>query len=305
MTGEPVEGIEGAIWIEAGRPQLDGQGNILYLAAYLIDDEIQVGYFYGVPGQLQLLLETGQIAPGYDDPSKVIAWLGQGNLAEDGTMSLWVEVEGLQGDWIPHIYSGTPNQLFLALSDGGPAPDSPEGATMGTINSPKINADGLLATWGFIHDYGTPGTIVDVVMAGDPDELRLVAYGTGPAPDIEGGATFQLGEVPSVGGLAFNDLGWAAFSAWFEGPLVDETNGLGLFAGTADDLRLVARLSYPAPGMEDGVLFTNFLWEQIHLDANGNAPFVGFVDGPGIDEINDIGVWYGPREHLQFVDTLR
>ncbi len=113
------------------------------------------------------------------------------------------------------------------------------------------------------------------------------------------------GTTPSVGGVGFNDLGWVGFSAFFEGPLVDETNHFGLFLGPADDLRLVARQGFQAPGMEAGVEFSNFLTPTPRVASPGDVGFIGSVAGPGIDETNNVAVWTGPREAPQLVSAIR
>jgi len=307
--GDPVECIDGGVWSAVGGSLIDGQGNLLWIGNWMVDEIEHFGYFYGAPGDYQLVLEALTPAPGYDDPNIFIVDVDGPNLAEDGTMMLWVEVDDNLVDYYGtrHVYMGRPGDLDLILYDGGPAPDAPEGTSLLFTpgHDPYVNASGQLAHWDTLHDFITPGDYIDGILAGDPDDLRIVAYGTGPAPDIEGGATFLDGEVPSVGGLGFNDLGWVAFSAWFEGPLVDETNGLGFFVGTPDDLRLAVRLGSQALGMEKGVYFTSFLFEGIDINANGNVAFVGYVDGPSIDETNGIGVWAGPRETPELVHQLR
>ncbi|MCH7720516.1 MAG: hypothetical protein IH988_05930 [Planctomycetes bacterium] len=306
-TGDPVPGIEGATftWLD-DQPLIDGEGNVLILAAFNDGTKDRGGYFYGQPGELELIVEGLDQAPGFDE-GVLYQNFPYANLAPNGTLTIKPDVGSGDdlGDWFRAMFTGPPDGLTLTMYVDGPAPGLPEGATTFGIHDPNINAAGQIATFGGILVPDHPNGSYQAITAGPPDDLQIVAHGFGEAPDIEGGATFINGQVPSVGGITYNDLGWVGFSAFFEGPLVDEYNFYGLFVGSADDLRLVARQGSQAPGMDPGVEFFNFLTVVPQLNGLGDVVFRGVVEGSEIDETNNIGVWAGPREAPDLVPNMR
>jgi hypothetical protein len=241
-TGDPVPGIEGAVWGDIGSSLIDGQGNVLIQGNYFIGESLYFAYFHGSPGNLTAFMEWGTPAPGFDDSDMLLAFPGDPNLAESGDVATCHYVGDPEEYWnaTPSLYSGRAGSLSLILYDGGPAPDAPEGTSVYLSYEPYTNASGRLAHIATLHDFLTPGDYIDAIIAGDPS-----------------------------------------------------------------DLRLVARIGDQAPGMAEGVYFVNFLFEAISLDANGNVAFIAYVDGPEINETNNIGLWAGPRDAPILVPQLR
>lgn len=73
----------------------------------------------------------------------------------------------------------------------------------------------------------------------------------------------------------------------------------GLWAEGAGGLRLVALEDQAAPGTEPGVTFEMFI-PAAFSDA-GRMVFVGLLQGPGITDANDVGIWTESDTGLQLV----
>lgn len=88
---------------------------------------------------------------------------------------------------------------------------------------------------------------------------------------------------------SFNDTGKIAFSTSIQGPGVTGANNNVILAGTVGNFSPIVREGDPAPGTSSGQSFlfgTNPL-----LDVDGRVLFQGRLQGSGIDDTNDLGIW--------------
>ncbi|MCH7703451.1 MAG: hypothetical protein IID37_17380, partial [Planctomycetes bacterium] len=180
-TGEPVPGIEGATftWLD-DQPLIDGEGNVLFLAAFNDGTKDRGGYFYGQPGELELVIEYHDQAPGLEEG--VLFQVAQFiNLAPDGTITFRADVGSgdSPSDWFRALFTGPPDGLTLTMYEDGPAHGLPKGATTFGIHDPDINATGEIATFGTIFVPDHPNGSYQAITAGPPDDLQIVAHGFG------------------------------------------------------------------------------------------------------------------------------
>lgn len=94
------------------------------------------------------------------------------------------------------------------------------------------------------------------------------------------------------------------FGTTLAGSGVDGSNGVGVWSGTSDGPRLIARKGDPAPGTPAGV---SFGWSQVDefvptLNDAGQVAFLAALTGPGVSSASDRGIWAtGPPGKLELV----
>jgi hypothetical protein len=132
------------------------------------------------------------------------------------------------------------------------------------------------------------------------DGLELLALQGDQAPGLPGGATFVDFDtvLPSIDPIGLNNAGQIAFSTTIAGPGVDSTNDIGVWAGEAGNLRLVAREGNVAPGA-GGAVF-NYDLHDVVLNFKGQTAFQAFLAGSGVDPTNN-GIWSEGTGNLELV----
>ncbi|REK09107.1 MAG: hypothetical protein DWQ37_19845 [Planctomycetota bacterium] len=106
--------------------------------------------------------------------------------------------------------------------------------------------------------------------------------------------------------VAGNSNGQIAFGGTLTGAGVTNSNNLGVWAGTAGDLELVARRGSQAPGLAPGVNFDGFVGLTTSrftptLSADGEVTFLADLVGPGISSFNDTALFSGTRDNLELI----
>jgi hypothetical protein len=178
-----------------------------------------------------------------------------------------------------------PGILFSPFNHFSPVfNDSGEIAFAAGLQGPGITSDNNAVIL-----KGTVGNFSPVVREGDPAagtlNGELFLYGTNPLLDAAGRMLFQ-------GALM--------------GPGVDDTNDRGIWLENAGSLTLVAREGDQAPGVPNGVTFTNLDPSYPSrvtpiYSSSGHMAVRASVTGVGIDSTNDQGVWWGTPDNLQLV----
>jgi hypothetical protein len=72
---------------------------------------------------------------------------------------------------------------------------------------------------------------------------------------------------------------------------VDSSNEDGVWQEEGGILTLVAREGSPAPGTEDGVVFSAISPALSNYVGRGRIPIIASLTGPGIDGTNNVGIW--------------
>ncbi len=137
----------------------------------------------------------------------------------------------------------------------------------------------------------------EAVFAGPPGDIRKVIQQGDQAPGLDPGITIGV----HLWGLgnSLSDNGTLLVVAYVAGPGVNETNDHAMWVGPRDGLQLVWREGMPAPGTESGVTFD---WaDLVVFNDAGEVAFRGGLEGPGIDDSNDVGRWLGGPGGLQLV----
>ena len=93
--------------------------------------------------------------------------------------------------------------------------------------------------------------------------------------------------------VAYGSSGDVALKSRLAGPGIDAFNDSGLWIAANDGAkRLIAREGAAAPGVEPGVTFGSFATTSpVLVNARGQVAFFAFLEGPGIGNGNDRGIW--------------
>ncbi len=100
-----------------------------------------------------------------------------------------------------------------------------------------------------------------------------------------------------------NDADHIAFQGYLTGPAIDASNATGLWAeggSAAAFLSLVAQQGDLAPLPSTGPRFLTFL-DGIQIDSSANVAVRARLSGPGVNSLNDVGIWTGDSAGLQYV----
>lgn len=114
-------------------------------------------------------------------------------------------------------------------------------------------------------------------------DYAVVALTGDIAPGTDG-ATFS-----TVGGPTVNDLGDVLFVGQLSGPGVDSSNQSAIWSVINGEMELVIRRGDPMPGANGAVLHSTAA--TIAISNAGLVSFRGSLEGQGINDSNDFGLW--------------
>jgi hypothetical protein len=198
------------------------------------------------------------------------------------------------------IWSGGSGSLTLLVRGGDHAADLPSGVNYysGGFGTHALNNSAEIPFLSYLVGSGVDDTNYGGYWSGASGNLALVARMGDPAPGTPAGVNF--GSLFSSHG--FNNAGQIAIEGFLVGN-VDSTNDEGLWSNASGSLELVAREGSQAAGVPTGVNYGMFGvsggWPVLN-DA-GQIAFVTEIDGPGVDESNNEGIWSGETNDLELV----
>ncbi len=192
---------------------------------------------------------------------------------------------GLLAGFAPRQVAASGGLRTVALS-GQEAPGAGEGVVLKDPSTyPSMNSQGHVAYRSSVAGVGVETTNDSGLWVDMGNNSLLVAREGEIAPGTSG-ALFG-----SMSAININNLeGEAAFSAELSGAGVDESSDRGIWRVAADGAEsLVVREGDPAPGAGAGVTFSGAYLAG--LSDGGDLAFTGWLDGVGIDNTNDRGIW--------------
>lgn len=119
---------------------------------------------------------------------------------------------------------------------------------------------------------------------------RTVALTGDQAPGTNPGVVFDSG-LNTFTAPGINGSGQTAFIGFLTGTGVDATNDRGVWSEGSGSLSLLAREGSAAPDTDPGVVYNAFGSSSLALNGSGQAAFVGFLTGTGVDATNNSGIW--------------
>ncbi|GAB4546048.1 MAG: hypothetical protein Tsb0013_04460 [Phycisphaerales bacterium] len=147
----------------------------------------------------------------------------------------------------------------------------------------------------------------DALVVRDTTGFRIIAQRADPVP---GGSPTDGLRLPTNGQFYANAQGHVAFSSRIipSPPQSPPPSGIFLFNG--EGLESVTLVGRPAPGtsgefvvgLSEYGTFEHF--DLLGLSDEGELAFRAFIDGEGIDDTNNQGVWRGPSSDLRLVLRL-
>ncbi len=246
-------------------------------------------------GSLVLIAREDAIAPGtgveYSSlNSHVFNWSGQtafhSFLAGPG-----VDFTNDEGIW-----SEGGGSLNLVAREGDAAP----GTELGTVytfftSNPVLDGAGQTT---FLGRLIGPDVLLNNnsgIWSDSGGSLHLIIREGDAAPGTALGEVYDF--LPSS--PVVNSAGRMAFQGFLAGPNVDSLHDGGIWSDRTGPLQLIVREGDQASGAGTGVKFTSF--KNMILNAEGHVAFIGFLKGPGVDNMNDEGIWLQRDDSLNLV----
>ncbi|MFN3166892.1 MAG: choice-of-anchor tandem repeat NxxGxxAF-containing protein [Phycisphaeraceae bacterium] len=198
------------------------------------------------------------------------------------------------------IWSVSAGVTGLVARRADAAPGTGPGVVFTEFTNPVLGGAGTAAFRGSLGGpQGASVTNSRGIWSGAGGSVGLVTRLGDAAPGTGPGIVFSGIDNE----VSINNAGDVAFLAFLEGPGVDITNGRGIWAGSQGTLQLVVRSGEPAPGTGPGVVFRNSFnsFSSIEFNSKGDTAFIAFLDGPGVNETNNTGVWSGSSGSLELI----
>lgn len=187
------------------------------------------------------------------------------------------------------VASGAPAEVSMqaVVLSGEHAPGTEAGVTFtSNIGDVSLNGSGQVMFHAKLEGPGISHSVRDWgVWAGDASGQRLVARVDDPCPDEPAGTTFDY-----FSNVVMNGSGQVAFQPFAKNASGQYVHTIYVDSGSGPD-RLVGENDH-APGTPAGVTFTQLDYQlSPSLNASGQAAFRGILQGTGVTEANDEGIW--------------
>jgi hypothetical protein len=194
------------------------------------------------------------------------------------------------------ISSASAVSLRTVALAGQPAPGTPNGIKFLYFNDPAvINAFGQTAFNARLTD-STNAPLDNGIWSEGSGNLDLVSRNSQQI-SILGGGTGYLGTSP----LVINTSGTTAFPGAFAETYGSPSYLEGVWTADAGGIAQVVLESNQAPGTPAGTRFRSIINSEVYLNASGHTAFNFFIEGNGVDETNDIGIWSNSTGNLALV----
>lgn len=257
-----------------------------------INDDNEYGVWRYSDGGLRMLARWGTEIPG----------VGPGVPARYG-VTIWPTIDdagnalvrvtlvepGETPAYSSMVLRGQPGALAPVLLPGDPVPGAgADQVFLGPDEFVTCNRAGDFVFEGWLAGPGIDGSNNRGTWVKIGDSIHFAGRIGDHSPGTPDGVVFSsFSFLPLMG-----NNGTAVFSAEVAGPGIGGSNNVGFWAFHHGATRLVVREGDPAPGAEPGVVFrTLALYVPPVVNGLGQVAFEGFLEGPGIDESNEWGLW--------------
>jgi hypothetical protein len=250
-TGSHAPGTPAGVNFESfalySRIGLDDAGQTAFLG-YLtgtgVNDTNQSGIWMERAGNLTLVARSGDPAANGPGATNFAGFYPPivneaGQLAFQAGLSGRITSLNDRGIW-----SGAPDQLVLKAQKGMRAAGLPVGVNYSSFNEYELllNDAGRIAFTGYVTGLGINDSNAEGLWAETSNGLHLIARRSDHAPGTPDGVRFGEPGFWAFSLTGFNDAGQVAFVGTLDGPNVDFTNNVGIWAtDQTGALRLIAR----------------------------------------------------------------
>jgi hypothetical protein len=276
-------------------PKLNNAGQTSFwanLSGNGVNNTNDWGVWSGISGSLDLVVRSGNPAPGTPDGVKFDSFFFQTGFNDAGQVAFYAFLagDGVNPSNDNGIWSEGSGTLSLVARTGSQAPGAPAGVTFRDFFVPvEINNAGHTAFHAWLAGDGINETNDEGLFSEGSGELELVARSGSPAPDTPSGVNFGAFSFNVSSWPSLNDAGQITFRGNLTGSGINSTNNLGIWAGENDSLKLVARTGNLAPGTGAGVRFSDL--SRPTLNSAGQTAFRAFLTGSGVFSGNNLGIW--------------
>jgi hypothetical protein len=254
------------------------------------------------PQSLTMVVREGDVAPGLP-PITIYGNGGIGGTYEDVFSPPQINLQGtiVFSDIIP--FAGGARGIWSTRADGPggvvavqgeQAPGMTPGFRVSRFFNYAQNDANLVAFVGMATRPGPPETnIFGLWKETAPGVVELVAQ-TGQSITVNGAplTLAGLGNSDPHATPGYNSHGVLSFTARLGGDSAN--NDILLTHEPIDGFRLIAREGAAAPGTGAGTVFGNTFGENFEsfvLNKAGQVAFAAHVRGPGVNPLNDYGIW--------------
>src|SRR5262245_21906287 len=315
-TGDQVPGLDpGVTFALSGLSPLfsDVAGGRTAFASFLSNSGTAFagGLFKETAGGLALVHLAGTQAPGL--ASGITLGLDRGGFAffnDAGHVHFGAALSGSEVTQANRdsIWSDRTGALRLVVRDGDAAPGTTAvfGAgssrfAPGGLRSFTFNAQSRLMLYGNLTGAGIDDFNDEGIWVEGPGGLALLAREGEQAPGLPPGVHFgrnALHAFEESVPIVLGESGAALFQARVGGEDVNATGASTLWTNRSGNLELVVLArdvgaipeGDPAPGFPPGTSFTGFT-HFARINAANRIAFVGVVEGDGVGDLFDFGVW--------------
>jgi hypothetical protein len=282
-------------------PAMNENGQVTFFAtlrgtnpSYPIDNSNMQSIWLGSPSSLAVAARAGMNAPGTGSPAARWSLLfdplinNVGHVAFRGTLT-GTGVTGINGRG---IWRGPPGAMQLMAREGTQAPGLPAGVMIGFSSNDTgvgriaVNDAGDVAFFSMLFGPGIDNSNSRSIWIASNGGLALVARQGDPAPETSG--VFYGLNTPVI-----NGQGKVAFQANLTAA------SLGIWTGTPGHLVCIAKDGDPAPGTAAGVSF--YAPSTPSINALGQVAFPAGLNGAGVSESNNVGLWAGYPGNLNLI----
>ena len=310
-------GSTDSLFTELDAPMINTGGDVVLTGR---SSERGSGIWSGPSGDLKLVVDRSTVPA----DSSYISSLSEPSLNQTGQVAFgaFVNFRNIRTPQLQQSSSATTisrshglvNRIWLVDSPGDPigtannvvrrfdlAPGT-LGAHFDRIYSPRLNNDGLVAFTASLIPYDPyAGDTIDTgpdandsgIWRGGTDSLFLIVREGSHAPGTPVETRFDsFSDDPS-----FNDRENVAFTGKLRNGFggVDSSNDAGVWAGSIENITLLARKGDQAPGAPPGAVFDDFVddFTTINNTFGGQVVFLADLKHGvgGVDESNDRGLW--------------
>lgn len=271
-------------------PRINAAGQVLFKADLTgtgVTTENDSILWSGAPENLALVAREGSAAPGAG-ADVTFSYIRDFSFDAQGQSVIRAQIAGVgvsnTNDF--GIWFGPPANVALLARNGEQAPGMAAGVTWNT-GFPRTNGAGVSVFKASLAGPGITTANGFGLWIGSPGAVTLLVRSGDPAPGTPAGVIFS-----GPDNYRINAAGQTVFRSGLSGPGVDDGNNFGLWSGTPGNVVLLAREGDAAPGLGDGVIYSNVDLSP-GINRAGQSAFHAAVTGPGITGINMQGLWVG------------
>jgi hypothetical protein len=303
VSRQSVPGVPGNVTFDRfSVPLLNASGEIAF-AASLTGSNIwrDSGIWAGDPESLSVVMRAGDQAFGLPDGVRYngffdVTSVSEGKLVfnSNGQVAFIASLtgSGVNSSNDYGIWSGAIGASRLVFRAGDQIPGTLPGVTFGEIGELTVNSSGQMAFQSRLQGSGITGWNSEGIWSEGPGALSLIARTGDQAPGLPPGVFYSgLGSEPVI-----NTSGHVAFQAGLNGSHPEFSNNFSSIKSVWTDRlgspTLVARGGELAPDTTNGVVFDWVGWDApAVLNSADRTAFSASLQGEGISDVNDHGIW--------------